>query len=194
MGKSVEKIAMVKHHHEENEHHEEHHDEDKHDEHTSLDPHIWTSPENVKILAKNILSYLVEIDINNKKYYQKNYEIFINSLNDTDIKIKEILKDTTSGAKFMVFHPAWGYFAKQYSLIQVPIEIEGKEPKPKDIIKLIKEAKELNIKAILTAPEFSNNIAKQIAKELNIKVVKIGTLNPKWSDNLLNLAKIISNK
>jgi len=171
-----------------------HDDEDEHEEHNSLDPHIWTSPNNVKIIAKNILTHLVEIDKNNKKYYEKNYDIFINSVNNTNTKIKEILNETNKGTKFMVFHPAWGYFAKQYSLVQVPIEIEGKKPKPRDIIKLIKDAKKQNIKAILTAPEFSDKLAKQIAKELNIPIIKISPLNPKWSNNLINLAKTISNK
>ena len=196
IGKSIEKIAMEKHHHEEESHekHDEHHNEDHHDEHGSLDPHIWTSPDNVKIISKNILNNLVNIDKNNKKYYEKNYKIFIDSINDTDIKIKDILKDTKRDAKFMVFHPAWGYFAKQYNLVQVPIEIEGKTPKPRDIIRLIKEAKKQNIKAILTAPEFSDKVAKQIAKKLNIKVIKLSTLSSKWSTNLINLAKIISNK
>ena len=192
---------MAEHNHDDEDEHEHHnadhnadHNEDEHEEHNSLDPHIWTSPNNVKIIAKNILTHLVEIDKNNKKYYEKNYDIFINSVNNTNTKIKEILNETNKGTKFMVFHPAWGYFAKQYSLVQVPIEIEGKKPKPRDIIKLIKDAKKQNIKAILTAPEFSDKLAKQIAKELNIPIIKISPLNPKWSNNLINLAKTISNK
>ena len=201
IGKSVKRIAMAEHNHDDEDEHEHHnadhnadHNEDENEEHNSLDPHIWTSPNNVKIIAKNILTHLVEIDKNNKKYYEKNYDIFINSVNNTNTKIKEILSETNKGTKFMVFHPAWGYFAKQYSLVQVPIEIEGKKPKPRDIIKLIKDAKKQNIKAILTAPEFSDKLAKQIAKELNIPIIKISPLNPKWSNNLINLAKTISNK
>jgi zinc transport system substrate-binding protein len=93
----------------------------------------------------------------------------------------------------MVFHPAWGYFSKQYNLIQIPIEIDGKSPKPKDLIKIIKEAKKQNIKAILTAPEFSIKAANQIAKQLNIQVKQISPLNPKWENNLLKLAHTIAN-
>ncbi len=178
VGNGIEKIVMVKHNH----------------KHNSFDPHIWTSPDNVKIIAKNILKYLVKIDKINKEYYKTNYETFIQSLDDTDKKIKDILKDTPRDVKFIVFHPSWGYFAKQYCLTQIPIEIEGKSPKPKEILQLIKKAKKLNIQAILTSPEFSDNVAKQIANELNIPVVKIGALNPKWSRNLINFAKIISNK
>ena len=191
IAKGIEKMEMKKHHHEED-HHDEH--EGHHHEHASFDPHVWTSPNNVKVIAKNILKYLIKMDKSNEEYYEKNYDTFIKSLNKIDAKIKNILKDIPRDAKFMVFHPAWGYFAKQYCLVQVPIEIEGKSPKPKDIIQIIKNAKKQNIKAILTAPEFSEKVAKQIANELNIKVVKISPLNPKWSKNMIKLAKTIGER
>ncbi len=91
----------------------------------------------------------------------------------------------------MVFHPGWGHFAKDYNLVQLPIEIEGKSPKPRQIAKLINIARKEKINAILTAPEFSTKIATQIANELNIKVIKITPLNPKWSQNLINLAQTV---
>ena len=177
------------------EHMEEHHHEDEHhDEHEGTDPHIWTNPKNVKTIAKTIYDTLVKLDSKNKNYYKKNYDKFLNHIDDTDKQIKKILKDTPKGTKFMVFHPAWGYFAKEYNLIQLPIEIEGKSPKPKQIANLIKEARKEKIIAILTAPEFSTKIATQIANELHIKVIKITPLNPKWSQNLINLANTIKNK
>jgi zinc transport system substrate-binding protein len=160
--------------------------------HNKLDPHIWTSPNNVKIIAKNILDQLIKQDPENKTFYTNNYQEFILKINNLNDKIKSILKDRKN-TKFMVFHPAWGYFSKQYNLIQIPIEIDGKSPKPKDLIKIIKEAKKQNIKAILTAPEFSIKAANQIAKQLNIQVKQISPLNPKWENNLLKLAHTIAN-
>ena len=196
----INKMLMKEHHHEEHEeHHEEHADHhEEHEEHhskkESFDPHVWTSPDNVRIIAKNILDNLIKIDKVNEEYYEENYDRFLELIENTDRKIKNTLKDVKRDAKFMVFHPAWGYFAKQYCLTQIAIEKEGKTPKPKEIIELINDAKRLNIKAILTAPEFSDKVAKQIAKELNIPVIKISPLNPKWSKNLINLAKAIENK
>jgi zinc transport system substrate-binding protein len=202
----IEKMAMEAHGHEEdkehNEHaHHDHHDdhghyEKKHNEHNhgSLDPHVWTSPDNVKTIAKNIYNGLVQHDKANKEYYTKNYKQFLKHIEKTDATIQSIFKDTKNGSKFMVFHPAWGYFAKQYHLEQFAIEVEGKNPKPRQIAHLIHEAKEEGVKAIFTAPEFSESSAKQIARELNIPVIKVSPLNPKWSQNLINLAKAIANK
>ena len=54
----------------------------------------------------------------------------------------------------MVFHPAWGYFAESYGLKQIPIEIQGKEPRPFALRHLIEQAKDLGIKVIFAQSQF----------------------------------------
>ena len=182
------------HGHEEYAEHKEHNDHDENKKHEGLDPHVWTSPANVKIIAKNIYNELEHHDKANASYYKANYEKLLNHIKKTDKQIKKILIDVETASKFMVFHPAWGYFARDYGLTQIAIEAGGKNPKPKQVMHLIHEAKEENVKAILTAPEFSDKVAKQIANEINVPVVKISPLNPKWAKNLIKLANTIANK
>ncbi|MBU0924104.1 zinc ABC transporter substrate-binding protein [bacterium] len=166
----------------------------KEDEHQhGKDPHTWTSPSNVKIMAKNIYDTLVEFDPNNKNYFERNYSKFIEEINQTDKQIKDTLSVLPKDSKFMVFHPSWGYFAKEYSLVQLAIEVEGKEPKPKVLQKIIDEAKEQNVKAIFTQTEFSDKSAKAIANELKIKVLKETPLAKDWSENLIKMANAIAN-
>jgi len=211
MGHNVVKIEMKEHSHHD-EHDEDKHEDEKHDEHDDhakenhndhhenehdedgKDPHIWTSPSNVKIIANNIYNQLSKIDSKNKSYYKKNLTAFLKEIEKTDLTIKGLLKNTPKNSKFMVFHPSWGYFAKDYNLEQFAIESGGKNPKPKQIAHLIEEAKEEKVHAIFTAPEFSTNTANQIAKEVGVPVIKVSPLNPKWSQNLIDLAKAISNK
>ena len=162
-------------------------------EHEGEDPHIWTSPSNVKIMAKNIYDTLVKFDPKNKDYFKANYLNFIEEIDQTDKKIKDILSAIPTNSKFMVFHPSWGYFAKEYNLVQFEIEVEGKEPKPKMLQKIIDEAKEENIKAIFTQAAFSDKSAKVIANELKIKVVKETPLAKDWSENLIKMANTIAN-
>ncbi|HEY9190305.1 MAG TPA: zinc ABC transporter substrate-binding protein [Sulfurovum sp.] len=195
-----ESKAEHEEHHGEEEHHEEdadeaHHGEDAHaHDHKGEDPHIWTAPANVKIIAENIYKALIQKDPENKAYYQKNLELFLASVDETDRKIKHILSSVADGESFMVFHPSWGYFAKAYHLTQIAVEVEGKEPKPKELIHLLKEAKEEKVKAIFTQPEFSDTTATVIAKELQIPVVKVSPLAPNWSENLINIANAIAGK
>ncbi len=155
------------------------------------DPHIWTNPTNVKIIAKNIYNALISIDKKNKNYYRNNLKKFLLHIENTDKEIKSILKQ--KHFNFMVFHPSWGYFAKRYNLTQIPIEIAGKNPKPRELKHLIEEAKENKVSVIFTSPEFSDAIAKQIANELKIPVVKVSPLSSNWSQNLINFAKDIVN-
>ena len=184
-----------------------HHDEHGHQEHkpsTSSgteveeehgnDPHIWTSPNNVKIIAEHIYKALAKADPANESYYKQNHDKFISLIAETDSKIKSILSNKPKGTKFMVFHPSLGYFAQAYGLKQLPVELEGKSPKPKELINLIKEAKEEKISAIFTQPEFSDSIAKVMANELKIKVIKVSPLAPNWSENLINIAYAIAGK
>lgn len=194
MTKGIQHILMKKHKHKEASKHA-HNDEHKDEKETYVkpDPHTWTSTLNVKIMAKNIYEALVNVDSINKDYYKANYLAFLNEINETDKKIREILIDLPNDSKFMVFHPSWGYFARDFALIQFPIEIEGKEPKPKILLELIEQARKENIKAIFTQTEFSEKSAKSIANELKIKVIKESPLEADWSQNLINMANAIAN-
>ncbi|UPT78570.1 zinc ABC transporter substrate-binding protein [Sulfurovum sp. XGS-02] len=190
---NITKIKMQEAH-EEDEHEEEmdaHHSEHKHE---GKDPHIWTAPANVKVIAKNIYNALTKVDPENRDYYKKNLDIFLTAIDETDREITDILSPLKDGEKFMVFHPSWGYFAQAYHLQQIAVEVEGKEPKPKELIHLLREAKAEKVKAIFTQPEFSDTVAKIIAKELQIPVVKVTPLAGNWSENLINIAKSIAGK
>ena len=169
-----------------------HHAHETHDEHDGKDPHIWTSPANVKVIAQNIYKVLSTIDSDNTKYYENNLNLFLDKVNNTDKQIKKILSTLKGSRKFMVFHPSWSYFAKAYNLEQIAVEVEGKSPKPRELVHLIKEAKEEKVSAIITQPEFSDASAKIIANELHIPVVKISPMAENWSENLIYLAKTIA--
>ncbi|PHS40673.1 MAG: zinc ABC transporter substrate-binding protein [Sulfurovum sp.] len=171
-------------------------EEGSHDEHAheGADPHIWTSPANVKIIAQNIYTALIENDPDNTEYYKRNFDSFLASIDETDKQVSDILSSLTDARRFMVFHPSWGYFAKAYNLEQIAVEVEGKETKPKALIHLLKEAKEKKVTAIFTQPEFSDTVAKIIAKELQIPVVKVSPLAPNWSENLIKIANTIAGK
>lgn len=178
----IEKIAMAAHHH----HGEEHHGEEHHD-HAGLDPHIWTSPALVKIQAKTILKELQAADPSHKKVYEANYNAFAAEIDVLDQELKQTLSGK-KGLQFMVFHPSWGYFARSYGLKQVPIEIEGKDPKPAQLKELIEHTKEEGIKVIFVQPQFSTKSAKAIAKEIGGQVAFANPLAEDWMANLRMIA------
>ena len=169
-----------------------HHIHKAHDEHDNKDPHIWTSPTNVKIISQNIYKALSTVDPSNAIYYKNNLKLFLSKVDNTDKKIRKYLSALKNSNNFMVFHPSWGYFAKEYKLKQITVEVEGKSPKPRELVILTTEAKNENISAIFTQAEFSDAFAKIIANELHIPVVKITPMATNWSENLIFMAKTIA--
>ncbi len=165
-----------------------------HNHEQSIDPHVWVDPLNVKIIAKNIYETLIKLDAKNAKVYKKNYEAYLLELDNLHADIKEILKDTPKYSTFMVFHPSWGYFANRYTLTQLPVEVDGKEPKMKALVGIIKKAKEAKVHAIFTQPEFSDKASQNIANNLDIEVIKASPLAENWAENLQMLAKAIAKK
>jgi len=181
MSTNVAKIETEEHHQHASEIHDEEHD-----------PHTWTSPKNVALMAHTIYETLVKAYPQHKSLYKVNLESFLAEINATDTEIKHILKDVAPKSKFMVFHPSWGYFAKDYNLEQLAVEINGKNPKPREMVMIIKEAKENKIHTIFTQPEFSDKNAKVIANEVGAKVHRVSPLNPNWSKNLIQMAEVIA--
>lgn len=193
--KGIEKMEMTEDdHHDEEEHsahHEEHGTHEGHD-HSGLDPHVWLDPTLVKIQAKNIYETMIKIDSVNADFYKTNYEEFLKELDVLDENIKTILEPYKQKA-FMTFHPSWGYFAKRYNLEQISVEVEGKEPKPNELVELIKDAKIHDIKIVFVSPQFSQKTAKTISSSINAKVVSIDALDENWASSILSTAKEIAN-
>lgn len=150
---------------------------------TGLDPHVWTSPLNAKIMVKNIYDGFVTVDPENEAIYKQNYDSYIAKLDEADAKLKAALAGK-EGSSFIVYHPAWGYLAGDYGLHEISIEVEGKEPSAQDMQKLIDTAKEKGIKVIFVQKGFSTASAETIATQIGGEVVEVDPLAKDYIDNL----------
>ncbi|WP_279176784.1 metal ABC transporter solute-binding protein, Zn/Mn family [Campylobacter insulaenigrae] len=168
---------------EDEDHEEEHHNHHEHHEH-GKDPHAWLDPILVKIQAENISKALSEVFPQNKAFYEENLKVFLKELDELDEKIKAKLQNIKKN-EFIVYHPSWAYLAKRYNLIQIPVQIDGKEPKAKDLQNLILLAKEKDIRIVFIQPGFPESAIKTLAKELNAKIISINHLARNWDEELL---------
>lgn len=180
------------HKHEKTSHDKEHKHSGCSHNHGSLDPHVWLDPMLVKKQAKIIAQNLIEKFPENKALYEENLGKFLTKLDDLHKFIEGKLANFKD-AKFIVYHPSWGYFAKRYDLEQIAIEVEGKEPKPQELAELIEEAKEHKIKVIFVAPQFSKKSANIIAKQTGASVVEIDQLPLDWDAEMRKTAEIFAN-
>jgi zinc transport system substrate-binding protein len=157
------------------------HDEDQHV--TGLDPHVWLSPKNGKIIAGNVYNALVAASPENEAAFTANFEALIADIDALDSLIEQTLSGVTQRT-FMVYHPAWGYFSADYGLTQLPIEVGGTEPSASELAALIDRALDENIRVIFLQPTFSAASARAIAQEIGGEVVMVNPLAQDWLANL----------
>jgi len=159
------------------------------DSHEAVDPHIWLSPELVKQQAHTICTALQRIDPLHAQLYSANCASFLKEIEQVQDTIHSFLKP---GCTFMVFHPSWAYFSREFGLKQIAIEIDGKEPSPRELAFIFEEARIYHLSAIFVQPQFSQQSAHVIARQLNGRVVIADDLAYNWADNLISVAKAIA--
>ena len=152
-----------------------------------LDPHVWLSPILVKHQAGIIMEKLSELDPDGAGVYRKGYEDFVAELDAVDAGIRESLAPY-SGSVLFVFHPAFGYFADEYGLRQVAVEIGGREPSASELEEVIELAKDEGTRIIFAQPEFSRRTVDALADAVGASVVILNPLNPDYLNGIRELA------
>jgi len=154
-------------------------------------PHIWLSPRLVKAQAETISAALVQLDPENQDYYLQQKQVFLKELDKLDQEITATLSGV-KGKSFLVYHPAWGYFARDYGLQEVAIEEHGKEPGAREMSRIIDYAKKNQIKTIFDSSQHSTHSADAIAAELGARVVLLDPLAADYMDNMRKVAKTMA--
>ena len=147
------------------------------------DPHIWLSPRLVKIIVSNIATALSELLPGKRAELAQNLKTLISEIESLDTKIRETLLPY-KGYSFIVFHPAWGYFAEEYGLKQLSMEKRGRELGMKELAELIAEAKSSGMKTIFIEPEFSTESAKGLATEIGARTRELNPVLEDWFVNM----------
>jgi zinc transport system substrate-binding protein len=129
----------------------------------ATDMHIWLSPRNAMIQVQNICDGLIEVDPAGRDYYIKNRDSYISELKELDSYLNSTFAGTEK-KKFVVLHPAWIYFARDYGLEQIAIEVEEKEPGPRYLAEVVNVARANNITTVFVEPQYNPKLAEVIAK------------------------------
>jgi ABC-type Zn uptake system ZnuABC Zn-binding protein ZnuA len=155
-----------------------------------VEPHVWTSPANARTIVANTCRALTTLDPDGKAYYEARRDSIDDVIAHTDSLIAALL-DTAADRAFLIFHPALTYFARDYDLLQVAIEEEGRAPSPAYLKQLIDVCRFLNIRTIFVQPEFDTHQAQLIAAETDTRIVRIYPLAYEWQAQLLRVAEAL---
>lgn len=160
------------------------HEHDGHaHEHGSLDPHIWMSARNGRIIARDVASALNELLPEQHALIGQRLRKLDSSLQQLDLEIENRLASLEQRS-FMIYHPALGYFARDYQLKQHALESEGRAPSVAHMQDMVNLGRKEGIRTVFIQSQFDRANAETLARSLNAKVVQIDPLATDWPSQL----------
>lgn len=171
--------------------HHHHHDGDDDDDSDEIDPHIWSSVANARIIAHNILNGLVIIDPENADFYTDNFNSLIADLDSLNAELTSSLSPVR-GEAFLVWHPSLSYFARDYGLKQIAVGSEGKESSVMHMREVLEEAAEHNARVFFSQKEFDGSQAATICRQTNTRLVEINPLGYEWDKEIRHIASALA--
>ena len=153
----------------------------------AIDPHVWTDPMMVRTMVGTIAAALGKADPAHAADYRSAAAAYAAKLKALDGEIRRMLAPVKE-KKFLVFHPAWGYFADAYGLKQIAIEAGGKQPGARALAGLIARSKKEGIRVIFIQEQFSRRLAKSVARQIGARVVAVDPLAPDYLTNMRHVA------
>ncbi len=171
---------------------EEDHDH-AHDHGEGYDPHVWLAPAEAKIMAQHIFNALKTSFPEHASEFEINYQRLDAEIDSLHAYIEQALSGKTN-RNFLIFHPTLGYFAREFQLGQIALELNGKEPSPKHMKKIVDTAHEKNIHTILIQKEFDTENALQLSREIDGSVVVIDPLDYDWKKQMLQITKVLADQ
>ena len=155
------------------------------------DPHDWTDPKNAMIMVNNIYNGLVQVDPKDKDYFQKNRDQYIQQLQELDENTTKLLKGKKN-TDILVYHPAFGYYAKDYNLTEVGAMLNDEEPSPQRIAKMVDIALQNNITVLFNEPQYDPKFMQSIASQVGGQVLTVNDLDEHYIQNMMNIARAFS--
>ncbi len=154
------------------------------------DPHLWTDPIILKRISGIIRDALIRIDPEHAADYRLQQQQVAGRLEQLQHRLERALAPVR-GRSFLVFHPAWGYFAQRYGLHQLAIEHEGKQSGAHWMTELIRQARTEGIHVIVVQPQFDQRLAREIAKAIDGRIAMVDPLSRNYRASLERLARLI---
>ena len=157
-----------------------------------FDRHTWLGREPALLMAKHINETFFYLDYDNAEYYDNRYLKIINEINSVFEELQIDLAPL-SGKSVFVYHPSFGYFLDNFNIIQEAVEMEGKEPTPRQLNDLMEKIKEQRPAAIFVQTQFPVNAARTLAQSAEAQVIELDPLAQDWLENIKHMGQALKN-
>jgi zinc transport system substrate-binding protein len=155
------------------------------------DPHPWTSVAAMRAMATPAAAALLEALPERADTLRARLAATLADLDTLDAALRLMLAPCR-GRSFLVFHPAWGYFAADYGLEQIAIERDGKAPAPADLARIIAAARAARVRRVFATPQTNPSGARVVADEIGAEVVTLDPLDRDWAAGMRRMAAEIA--
>lgn len=155
------------------------------------DLHIWLSPKEAKVQVETIADALIRRYPQHAESYRHGRDGLIKELDVLDAEIKTLLEPLKNRLIF-VSHPAYAYFCRDYHLKQLSVEVEGKDPTPKQMTQILNQVREAKTKRIYIQPQYGNKGAKLFASEIGAEVITLDPYSEDYFKSMREIAKQFS--
>jgi zinc transport system substrate-binding protein len=152
-------------------------DSHHHEHDNDIDGHLWLSPNNAMVIAKEITRRLSELFPDNKVFYGTNLDKFISRIESADNTIKSKLAPYAQ-TPFLVYHDAFQYFEAHYGLNSLGAFIteSTNSLSAKRLSELNKLIISSNIKCIFADRQYDPSVPNKVAAQTGAHVVILDPL------------------
>ena len=144
--------------------------------------HYWLDPENAVAITAAIRDALAKLSPQDAPVFETNRSAFILKLTKNGDEWKKALAPFR-GAKLVVVHDSWSYFAERFGL-QIVAAAEpqpGVPPSPAELATLFQRMRESGVKIVIADPHSNPSLVRQITARTGAHAV---TLLPSGADYL----------
>ncbi|HKA33745.1 MAG TPA: metal ABC transporter substrate-binding protein [Candidatus Binatia bacterium] len=136
--------------------------------------HYWLDPENARPITAAILEALARLDSADSAYFEANRKRFTGGL---EMRLKDWLRamEPYRGAKIVVTHETWPYFARRFGLdIVASIEpTPGVPPSASYLAELTRRMREAAVKIVVAEPYANFSVVNQVAERGGARAVTL---------------------
>lgn len=168
----------------------EHNEHATHSHHHGIDPHVWTSPRELKTMARNAYEAIMQQYPDSAKY-TTSYNRLMEQLDALDRECQTMF-DNSSTRAFVIYHPALTYFSRAYSIEQIAVEEDGKEPSARHIATLIDAARTKGVTCLLYQSQFPRSVVDVIARDMGVEAVEFDPLAENVVENIATITRLIT--
>lgn len=157
-----------------------------------IDPHIWTSPQELRTMARNAYEAIM-LRYPDSVKYTRSYEALDARLRDLDNECRAMCEASAVKA-FVVYHPAMTYYARAYGIEQIAIENDGKEPSARELARVIDRAREARVTALLYQSQYPRSVVEVVARDMGVECREIDPMAEDVVQNIIDITRTITGR